>query len=117
MSNPTPIMPYPVLMGQVIQAHRRQRGLQQTNLAGAIGLSPSAYSRIESGDTSMTLSQLRATARALGVRPSTLCAEVEGYVQELERSGVSVPDVKAANPAALLIGLGLLAALFASAKG
>lgn len=111
-----PVVPYPVLVGQVIQAHRNQRGFHQNQVATAIGLSRSAYSRIESGDTSMTLSQLRPVARSLGLSPSQLLVEADNYALQLEASGVSIPDVKAANPAALLIGLGLLAALFAAAS-
>ncbi|MEI9996786.1 MAG: helix-turn-helix transcriptional regulator [Rhizomicrobium sp.] len=117
MSQVPPIVPYPVLVGQIIQSHRDQLGLHQSQIATAIGLSRSAYSRIESGDTSMTLSQLRPVARSLGLAPSQLLAEADNYASQLEASGVSVPDVKAVNPAALLIGLGLLAALIAATSG
>lgn len=116
MSYVPPILPYPVLVGQVIQAHRDQMGLHQSQIADAIGLSRSAYSRIESGDTSMTLSQLRPVARSLGLAPSQLLAEADNYAAQLEARGVSIPEVKAMNPAALLIGLGLLAALLAAAS-
>jgi transcriptional regulator with XRE-family HTH domain len=89
-------------------------GLHQSQIADAIGLSRSAYSRIESGDTSMTLSQLRPVARVLGLAPSQLLTEADHYAAQLEVSGVSIPDMKAVNPAAILIGLGLLAALLAA---
>lgn len=117
MTQVPPVVPYPVLVGQIIQARRNEMGLNQNQLANAIGLSRSAYSRIESGDTSMTLSQLRPVARSLGLAPSQLLAEADSYAHQLEASGVSIPDVKAVNPAALLIGLGLLAALFAATSG
>jgi transcriptional regulator with XRE-family HTH domain len=117
MSQVPPVIPYPVLVGQILQAHRDQLGLHQSQIANAMGLSRSAYSRIESGDTSMTLSQLRPVARSLGLAPSQLLAEADNYAGQLEASGVSIPDVKAVNPAALLIGLGLLAALIAATSG
>lgn len=109
-------MPYPVLVGQLVQSHRALQGLQQGQVAKAIGLSQSAYSRIESGDTSMSISQLRAVTRALGLTSGQFLTQVDGYAAQLEASGVSLPDVKPANPAALLIGLGLLAALLAAAN-
>jgi transcriptional regulator with XRE-family HTH domain len=112
-----PILPYPVLVGQIVQAHRNRLGLHQSQVASAMGLSRSAYSRIETGDTSMSLSQLRPLARSLGFASSQLLAEVDNYANQLEAGGVSVPDVKAVNPAALLIGLGLLAALIAATSG
>ena len=117
MSQVPPVVPYPVLVGQIIQARRNQMGLHQNQIANAIGLSRSAYSRIESGDTSMTLSQLRPVARALGLAPSQLLTEADNYARRLEANGVSIPDVKAVNPAALLIGLGLLTALVAATSG
>ena len=117
MSQVPAILPYPVLVGQVIQARRNQMGLHQSQVADAIGLSRSAYSRIESGDTSMTLSQLRPVARVFGLAPGQILAEADRYAAQLEVSGVSIPDMKAVNPAAILIGLGLLAALLAATSG
>jgi hypothetical protein len=62
----------------------------------------------------MSISQLRAAARSLGLSPSQLLEEVDNYAVQLDATGVAIPDVKAANPAALLIGLGFLAALIAA---
>lgn len=114
MPHTPPVVPYPVLLGQIIQSHRARLNLHQSDVAAAIGLSQSAYSRIESGDTAMSISQLRAAARSLGLRPSDLLHQVDSYARQLESNRVAIPDVKAANPAALLIGLGLLAALIAA---
>ena len=80
-------------------------------MAAALGLSQSAYSRLESGDTNITAWQLRVCASQLGLVPSKLLAQVEQHERLLRAQGVTIVAEKKVNPAAVLIGLALLAAL------
>jgi hypothetical protein len=84
-------------------------------MAAALGLSQSAYSRLESGDTNITAWQLRVCAEQLGLLPSQLLAQVEVHEGMLRAQGVTIVAEKKTNPTAALIGLALLAALVSRA--
>lgn len=108
---PPPEVPYSALLGHVLKQHRLLRQIDQQSMAAALGLSQSAYSRIESGDTSVSAWQLRVCASQLGLRSSQLLGEVEAHESRLATQGVAVVAEKKANPTAVLLGLALLAAL------
>ena len=108
---PSPEVPYPSLLGQVLKQVRQARNVQQTDLAAALGLSQSAYSRLESGDSVLNAWQLRQCALELGTTPSVLLAEVERMELQLTQSGVSIVAEKKSNPAAAMLGIAFLVAL------
>lgn len=103
-------VPYTTVVGQTIRWHRERLGLQQVQLAQALGVLQPAYSRIEQGGTSVTVAQLRVIGRTMKIAPSQLLHDVEQQVQQLRRQGVVVTDAKEVPKAALAIGLGILAA-------
>lgn len=113
---PQPVVAYPALVGRLLVHRREELGLKQGALAEAIGLSQSAYSRLESGDSVLNVSQLRNVCSRLGLSPAQLLHAADQYEAQLRRQGVDVVAEKPANPAAIAIGLGLLAALFLGAK-
>lgn len=113
---PKPVVTYPTLVGRLLVQRREQLGLKQGALAEAIGLSQSAYSRLESGDSVLNLSQLRNVCAQLGLSPAQVLHAAEQYEHQLRRQGVEVVAEKPINPAAIAIGLGLLAALFLGSK-
>ena len=80
-------------------------------MAQHLGLSQSAYSRLETGDTNMSVWQLRACASKLGMSVSELMKRVEVYEQRLAAQAIQIVPEKKSNPAAALIGLAILAAL------
>ena len=89
---PQPAIPYTALVGQVLLGHRGRKSLHQNVLAAALGVSQSAYSRIEQGDTTISISQLRVIARRLGIAPGDLLREADGLAERLQ--GVEVSDEK-----------------------
>lgn len=107
----TGVVPYSALVGRVIETGRKNIALSQEEMAHRLGLSQSAYSRLEAGQTSMTLSQLRSAAQVLGRESSSLLSEADQYARRLEAQGVAVPNEKQVDKAALLVGLGILLAL------
>jgi len=113
---PKPTIPYTALVGQVLLRHRGRLGLDQNDLAKALNASQSAYSRIEQGDTTISISQLRVIARRLDIRPSAVLSEADRLAEQLRGQGVDVSDEKGVHPAAIMIGLGILAAILASSK-
>ncbi len=59
-------------LGAAIKTLREQRGLTQSQLAAAVGVSTRGVIRIEKGVTSLTVDVLGRYADALNVRPSEL---------------------------------------------
>lgn len=113
---PKPIVTYPALVGRLLVQRREQLGLKQGELAQALGMSQSAYSRLESGESILNLSQLRNACAQLGVSPAQVLHAADQYESQLRLQGVDVVAEKTTNPAAIAIGLGLLAALFLGTK-
>jgi transcriptional regulator with XRE-family HTH domain len=116
-TRPAAKVPYTTLVGRLLQHYRQQRGLQQADVAAALGILQPAYSRIEKGDTSITVTQLRIVARALNMRASRILDEADRWTQTLRTQGVMVTDEKEVPQAALLVGLGILAAALLAASG
>lgn len=113
-AQPIPVVTYPALVGQVIAHRRGAKGLNQGALAAALGLSQSAYSRLESGASVLNLSQLRVVAEQLGLSPAEILKSADQYALRLHQQGVQIVPGKQDPTAAIVIGLGLLAALFMS---
>jgi transcriptional regulator with XRE-family HTH domain len=111
-----PLVTYPALVGKILAQQREARGIKQGDLAATLGLSQSAYSRLESGDSVLNLSQLRNAAIQLGLHPAQVLQWADEYAARLQQQGVDVISEKPDNPAAIAIGLGLLAALLMSAR-
>lgn len=109
---PLGVVPYNTLVGKAIETMRSKAGVTQSNMATALEIGQSAYSKLESGQAAMTIAQLRLIAIQLGCDPHTILKEADDLAKQLEISGVDVPARKdETNKAALLVGLGLLLAL------
>ena len=115
-SRPAAKLTYGALLGQILQYHRQRVGLQQADVAAELGIMQPAYSRIEKGDTLLNVVQLRIVARTLGLSMEYIVGEVELWAQRLRQQGVIVTDDREVPKAALLIGLGILAAALLAAS-
>ncbi len=72
---------------EFLLGERRRRGLTQTTIARAMGLSTSQYSRIENGSTEMTLRQFFTACDVLQIDPTeALRSSRPRYVVELQQS-------------------------------
>jgi len=107
---------YGAIVGQLLKHYREARGIKQAEVAKALGLTQSAYSRLENGDSAMSLTQLRQIARVIEVNPEGILAKAETHAQNLVQRGVKVTEEKPTNTAAILIGLGILLALLAAIR-
>lgn len=116
---PTAVMPYNALVGQVLQRRREALGKSQGAVAQAIGLTQSAFSRVESGQTALTVSHLRSLSVTLETTAESILSEADLLAKQLQAKGVQVPNEKPADndnevKAALLIGLGILLAILSN---
>ncbi len=115
MSTPTPPnpeVPYASLLGQVIRQQRQAKQIPPSDFAKRLQLTQPSYSRIETGDTTMNVWQLRTCAEVLDVSVASIMEKVEQLDKELRSQNVKIVEAKkTVSPAALLIGAGLLIAL------
>jgi len=110
-----PIVPYTALLGGVIAQRRKQLELPQSELARHLRLSPSAYSRIESGGSAMSVTQLRQVAEFLQTDAQQLLNHADFIAAQLAAQGAQIIHEKGDRSAGILIGLGLLAAALMAA--
>jgi transcriptional regulator with XRE-family HTH domain len=97
---------YPGIVGQILAKKRQLASLEQAELAAKIGLTQSSWSKIERGDTAISIEQLKNAARILGTTPSDIIQLADATVTNLEKNKVKVvPDRDSANslPSALVI--------------
>lgn len=115
--SPIAIATYPALVGAVLQGRRKELGLSQAQVAEEAGLNVSTWSRIENGESALTIEQLAAAAAKLDLAPSAILRTVEEKVAELRERGietstgrVNVSDIVKAGSIPLL-GASLVGAL------
>lgn len=78
------------VLGAVLVKLRTAKGMKQADLAAAIGLAASTWSRIEKGESGLSIDQLRLVSKALGVKPGLILEMVEASEEEVEKHGVRV---------------------------
>lgn len=77
MSNPMHASRYGILRARLIEL-REARGITQTEIAAKLGKPQSYVSKYERGERRLDIVELIAVAKALGVDPVQLCAELAG---------------------------------------
>jgi len=85
---------YPSIVGKVLTDLRSQHGMQQKDMAVAVGLTQATWSRIENGQTNITLEHLRSAAKPLGIPPWRILAIADQTEVEAQFRGVSVVETK-----------------------
>lgn len=75
---------YNSIIGRVIRMRRELAGISLSDMATKTGFtSTSGWSRIETGDSPLTIGKLRHTARVLGIKPWRLVHAVDDIAREL----------------------------------
>jgi transcriptional regulator with XRE-family HTH domain len=112
---------YAAIVGRIVLHRRKGLGLNQVDVANALGVSQGSYSKMETGEIPITLEVLQRISAHFGCTPTAVLQEADGYLKALQLQGVqligaaelkSEPDLKAA----LVLGLALLAALIAGSR-
>lgn len=94
-------MNYAKLVGQVIRLHREMNGIEQRTMAKAMGMSASGWSRVETGDTTITVAQLRKAAQVLGMEPWMLVQQADligGTMKIMIRDGKKMMVMRPSDP-------------------
>lgn len=78
------------VLGAILVKLRTEKGMKQGELAAAVGIGASTWSRIEKGDSGISIDQLRAAAKALCVPPGRIFEMLETAETEVENQGVRI---------------------------
>jgi transcriptional regulator with XRE-family HTH domain len=94
---------YPALVGNVLAQLRKEKGIGQAEFGALVGIGQSTWSRIEKGESALTIEQLAKAARQLELAPHELLAVVDGARENLQDQGIgTLLDRIGANNMALL---------------
>lgn len=88
MKEPVAMTTYPAVVGAILIARRKELGLSQNALAESVGLTVSTWSRIENGDSALTIEQLKLAGDKLNVLPSQILKEADEKIIELKIEGL-----------------------------
>lgn len=79
---------FQAVLGTVISSERKKMNISQSELANKLGVTASTLSRIENGESAMTIDQLHVVSEALGMKPHELLAATEGVEKLLKKTGI-----------------------------
>ena len=106
---------YTAIIGAALRKARERGDREQSEIAASLGLTQSSYSRIESGQTSITMVQLSRICQVLDIRPEMFVGEVERVKLGLIHQGVTVHTDKQSaigdGVTNVLLGAALLAVI------
>ena len=89
---------YSWITGQVFARRRQQRGVGQIELAKALGVSQATWSRVETGQSPLTIEQLSHACELIGLSASDIVSEVDAEARRYRRRGVFVVYRRGRDP-------------------
>lgn len=79
---------FPAVLGTVVAYYRKIKNIGQAELATKMGITASTLSRIENGESAMTIDQLYMACNFLGVKTHVLLAAAEELEDGLQQKGI-----------------------------
>lgn len=83
---------YQTVLGRLIAQKRKEKEIDQEEMAWRVGVSRSTWSRVEAGSSALNMDQLAKAASALDMSVGDLMLEVDEIVRELRKQDVEVHD-------------------------
>lgn len=109
-----PSTTYRAVLGKVLELRRKALHWNQQEVAKRLGTSQSAWSRVETGQSNISVEELAVVAHVLETNPEAVLRDVERSVEHLQKRGVTVligqPKAEG-NTGAALLGAATLSAL------
>lgn len=117
-NTPIAVVTYPAIVGAVLAGIRKERGLSQAEVAEAVAVGVSTWSRIENGESALSIEQLAGAADRLEIAPSSVLQAVEEKIALLRKKSVgTVPARADAQVATNLGSIPILGASLTAALG
>jgi len=86
---------YSAVLGVVLSNLRKQKNMEQGEVASKMGLTQASYSRLEAGKSTFSIDQMYQAASALNLNGSDVIKEVENYSYHLQTDGINVvPQIR-----------------------
>lgn len=86
---------YSAILGVVLSNLRKQKNMEQGEVASKMGLTQASYSRLEAGKSTFSIDQMYQAAFALNLNGSDVIKEVESYSYHLQNDGINVvPQIR-----------------------
>lgn len=83
---------YQAVLGRLIAQKRQEKQMDQGEMAEAVGVSRSTWSRIEAGESALNMDQLAKAAKKLGLSLGALMIEADEIAVALRKQDVEVLD-------------------------
>lgn len=80
---------FTAILGSVISNLRKKQGVGQDALARKLNITASTLSRMENGESSITVDQLYALSSALEIKPHQIIQAAEKFEEALRQAGIS----------------------------
>lgn len=112
-----PATTYPAIVGRILVSLRKAAGIGQDELAESVGITQSTLSRVERGESALTVDQLARAAKRLDDKASNILEMADDAVEKLNAQGIKVQYERArsgVNTGLVLIGAAALGALIAA---
>ncbi len=112
-----PATTYPAIIGKILADLRKRALIGQDVVAGAMGITQSTLSRVERGESALTVEQLARAAKPLGETASSILTMADSAVLELNTQGINVSYERSKSEidaGLVLIGAAALGALIAT---
>lgn len=81
---------YSAVLGVVLASLRKERTIEQGDLAKLMGLSQASYSRLEGGKSSFSVDQMFQATLALDISGEELSQRLNNTVAQLQANGIEV---------------------------
>lgn len=88
---------FSAVLGVVLANLRKEREMEQADMAEKMGLSQASYSRLESGKATLSIDQMYLATSILEITRDELTKRLNSTIQQLEQNGVSVISLPRAN--------------------
>ncbi|WP_371376800.1 helix-turn-helix domain-containing protein [Thalassotalea aquiviva] len=89
---------YNALLGFELEKQRKEKGLEQSQIADLAGISQPVLSRLEKGKALITIDQLFVICKALEVNPEHIIRKVNSGVKAIEKENkVDITTTKSAS--------------------
>lgn len=117
-----PVATYPAIVGGVLTDLRKRADLRQEDVAKAVGVAQTTWSRIETGHSSATVEHLKLASKELGCTPADILRFADNAADHFEAQGVDIKitreevDLKAVAVIATVALVAMIAAYIATSK-
>ena len=81
---------YSAILGQILKELRKNKGMDQADIAKEMGMNRSSWSRIESGNTMVTIQQLQKAGDVFGMEANAILLKADIVAKTMKDKGYTV---------------------------